>query len=155
MDPLCSSPCSLKKQQQQQKNQGSFPHWGLCFPPNLSTASYNNLSPQYERHDTLQRVQSVIKMMKELEHLSWGERLRDLQLFSSEKKRISMCTNTNRERWSQIVLSSAESGQEATATNWSSRCFLWPPGNTAILCRRWSTSTSCPDRLLISLLEDI
>ena len=49
-----------------------------------------SLGPQYRRGVELcEQVQRrSTKMSKSLEHLSYGERLRELDLFRSEKKRV-------------------------------------------------------------------
>ena len=114
-------------------------------------------APQYIRDmDIWERVQwKATKMSEGLEHLSYEEMLKQLGLFSLDKRRLrgilSMCTNVWWGRVKKMELDYSQwcpvIGPEATSTNWNTEGYIWTSQNTFLLWRWLSTWTGHLERL--------
>lgn len=66
-----------------------IPVWSALVGPHLQHGAHSWYAPFKKGIDTLERAQRrATKMIKELENLLCGERLKELGLFTLEKRRL-------------------------------------------------------------------
>lgn len=102
----------------------------------------------------------AIKMIRDLEHLSCEERLRELGLFSPGKRKLRRdiinvykypqegCKE-DRVRLFSVVPSYR---QEVMGTNWNTRNSVWPPRSNSVLYGWLSTGADCQEKRVVELL---
>lgn len=104
----------------------------------------------------LERVQCrANQMIRRVEHFSCVEKLRDLGLFSLEKKRFGEISVMSIRIWikgiKKIELGSFHrypmTGQETMGTKWNTRDSLWTSGSTFLPYGILITGIDCPENL--------